>query len=119
VASRNHYIERSRAQLQREIGLAIQSRLRDPRVPMIVSVTDLKLAADTRNATVYVNIYGTDEEQSAAVEALNHAAPFIQKVVSERVKLRHFPRLAFRLDHSIERGAHIEQLLRDIRDDLG
>ncbi len=118
VASQNHYLEHSRAQLLREVGHAIQHRVRDPRIPMIVSVTDLKLATDTRNATVFVNVYGSDDEQRAALEALNHAAPFIQKVVAEHVRLRHFPRLAFRLDHSIEHGAHIEQLLRGIQDEL-
>jgi ribosome-binding factor A len=118
VASRNHYLDHSRAHLVRQIGHAILHRLRDPRIPMIVSVTDLKLATDTRDATVYVSVFGSEEEQTAALEALNHAAPYIQKIVAGQVRMRHFPHLTFRLDHSIERGAHIEQLLREIKDDL-
>jgi ribosome-binding factor A len=119
VASHGHYLERMRSQLLREIGWTIANRVRDPRVPMIVSATDMKLAADTRNATVYVNVFGDDDKaKQEAVAALNHAAPFIQRVVADRVSVRHFPKLLFRLDNSIERGAHIEELLREVQDDL-
>ena len=118
LPSQKHYLDHSRKQLLRHISHTIQHRMRDPRIPLIVSVTDLKLASDTRNATVFVNVYGSEDEQNAAVTALNHAAPYIQKVVGEHVRLRHFPRLVFRLDTSIAHGAHIEQLLREIQNDL-
>lgn len=118
MAVQSHYLERARGQLLREISWAVQNRVRDPRIPLIVSITDLKLASDVRNATVFVNVFGDDTVKQSALDALNHAAPFIQRVVAERVNLRHFPRLAFKLDVSIERGAHIEQLLREVKDDL-
>ena len=108
-----------REQLIREIGWVIQNKVRDPRVPMIVSVTDMKLAGDTRNATVYVNVFGDDKVKTGALIALNRAAPFIQHHVSQRVKLRHLPKLLFKIDDSIERGMHIDELLREVKDDLG
>lgn len=119
MASHGHYLERMRSQLLQEIAWTIANRVRDPRVPMVVSATDMNLARDTRNATVYVNVYGDDDKaKEEAVAALNHAAPFIQHVVAERVSIRHFPRLLFKLDTSIERGAHIEELLKKVQDDL-
>ena len=118
VKSRPYHLEHVRRQLIREIGWAIQNKVRDPRVPMIVSVTDLKLSADTRNATVFVNVYGDERTKESARIALNRAAPFIQRVVGERIKLRHLPKLLFKIDTSIEHGMHIEEILRELKDDL-
>ncbi len=102
----------------REIVWTIKNEVRDPRVPMIVSVSDMKLAPDTRNATVFVHVYGDDTVKRDAIAALNRAAPFIQQVVAGRVQMRHFPKLFFKLDTSIDRGMHIDELLREVRDDL-
>lgn len=118
MKSRPFHLEHVRTQLIREVGWAIKNRVRDPRVPLIVTVTDMKLAGDTRNATVYVNIFGDEKTQKGALIALNRAASFIQHVVGQRVKLRHLPKLLFKLDDSIERGMHIEELLREVNDDL-
>jgi ribosome-binding factor A len=113
-----YHHERLREQLMREIGWVIKERVRDPRVPMIVSVSDMKLAPDSRNATVFVHIYGDETVKEEAVAALNRASPFIQRLVAERVRTRHFPKLRFKLDDSVDKGMHIDDLLREIRDDL-
>jgi ribosome-binding factor A len=113
-----HRFEHIREDLQREISWTIKERVRDPRVPAIVGVTEVKLASDTRNATVFVSIYGDEKVRTGALIALNRAAPYIQNVVAQRVSMRNFPRLVFRLDDSIDRGMHIDELLKDIKDDL-
>ena len=46
--------------------------------------------------------------------ALNHAAGFIQRVLSKRMSLRIFPRLTFVVDDSMENGFRIAKKLRDI-----
>jgi len=102
----------------REIGWTIANRLRDPRIPPIVTVLDVKLGDDTRNATVCVSMYGEDVEKDEAVAALNHAAPAIQKMVSERVSVKHFPKLYFKLDKLLDQGQRINELLNEIKDDL-
>ena len=112
------YNERVREQLVRRISRVIAERVRDPRVPSLVTITDIKLAADTRNATVFASIYADESAAREALEALNHAAPFIQKVVAESLPIRHFPKLYFKLDHSIEYSDHINTLLDKVKDDL-
>jgi ribosome-binding factor A len=113
-----HHLDHIREQLLRAIGWTIKERVRDPRVPPIVTITDIKLATDTRNATVFVSIYGDDKVRKGALIALNRAAPYIQTAVAQRVSMRHFPRLIFKLDDSLDRGMHIDELLREIKDDL-
>jgi ribosome-binding factor A len=112
------YHERIREDLIREIGGVISNNMRDPRIPPVVTVTDLKLAADTRNATVFISILGDDAMKKGALIALNRAAPYVQKLVAQKITIRHFPRLLFRFDDSIERGTRINELLKEIKDDL-
>ena len=118
MAAPKWHIERLSEMLHREIGTVIAQEVRDPRIPGIVTVTEVKLAKDARNATVYVSVMGDDSEKQAALDALAGAAPFIKRTVASRVVTRNFPHLTFRLDTSIEYGQHIDELFRGIQDDL-
>jgi len=115
----HYHFERLREQLQHEIGTVIAGEMRDPRIPPVVTVTQVKLAQDTRNATVFVSIYGDDRVKTGALEALNTAAAYIQRMVSSRITIKNFPHLYFKLDNSLEDSQHINELLKEIKDDLG
>jgi len=112
------HLDRLREDFNREISLAIANSVRDPRVPAGLTITGIELAPDTRNATVLVSVFGEKEFQKAAMEGLNAAAPFIQKVVAGKVKVKHFPKLYFKLDTSLERGEHMYDLFKEIKNDL-
>lgn len=112
------YNERLRGKLQREIAWAITSKVNDPRIPDIVTTTNINLSPDSRNATVFVSVYGSDEEKENAVAALQHAAPFIQRCCLSRIKIKNFPKLFFKLDSSFDRSDHITTLLEHVKDDL-
>jgi ribosome-binding factor A len=118
MANLNFHNERLAGQLQKEIGLVIAHEVRDPRIPSMVTITHIKLAQDIRNATIYVSIFGDRSEKEEAITGLNKAAPFIQRVVAGRITVKHFPKLFFKLDNSIEHGQHINDLLKEIHDDL-
>jgi ribosome-binding factor A len=115
----HYHFERLREQLQHEIGTVIAGEMSDPRIPPVVTVTQVKLAQDTRNATVFVSIYGDDRVKTGALEALNTAAAYIQRMVSSRITIKNFPHLYFKLDNSLEHSQHINKLLKEIKDDLG
>ena len=116
MAAPKWHIERLREQLHREIGTVIAQEVRDPDIPGIVTVTEVNLAKDARNATVYVSIMGDGGETTKAVGALNKAAPFIKRIVASRVVTKNFPQLLFKIDTSIEHGQHIDELIRSIHD---
>jgi len=119
MAAPKFHIERLSEMLRREIGTVIAQKVRDPRIPDIVTVTEVKLSNDTKNATVYTSIMaGGGEEKLGAIDALNRAAPFIQRAVAAHVVTKNFPRLLFKLDTSIEYGQHINDLFKEIQDDL-
>ncbi len=118
MPSLSWHSERLQGRLQREIAWAITNKVNDPRIPEIVTATNIKLSPDNRNATVFVSVYGSEEEKENAISALQHAAPFIQKCCLSRIKTKNFPKLFFKLDSSFDRSDHITTLLEHVKDDL-
>jgi ribosome-binding factor A len=110
--------DRLQEDFRREIALAIANRVRDPRVPSVVTVSEILLSPDTRNATVMISIFGEEIAQKEAIDVLNKAAPFIQNIVAPHIRIKHFPRLYFKLDKSLDYREHLDDLLEKIKDDL-
>ena len=100
-------------QMKQEIADILMRKIKDPRIGF-VTVTDVDLSDDLRNAKVYVSVYGGDDQKKASLEGLKSAASFIRSEVGRRMRLRCVPELLFRFDATVERGAHIMELLREI-----
>lgn len=96
----------------REVLADEVERLTDPRLDL-VSVTGVETSPDLRTAVVYVSTLDL-ERGPEAVEALNGASKRLQGEVGRQVRMKHTPRLSFRLDDAIVHGERIESLLRDI-----
>jgi ribosome-binding factor A len=108
-------LKRLESLLREEISaMILRGEIKDPRLESLTTVTEVTVARDLGHAKVYVSRFGEREALAASVSALNHAAGFIQGVLSKRVSLRTFPKLTFILDDSIERGFRITKKLRDI-----
>ncbi|GHG32035.1 ribosome-binding factor A [Deinococcus indicus] len=84
--------EQLQSQLTRVLSEAI-SGLRDPRVPMIVTVERISLTSDYGIARVYVSAMTGDMDE--LLEALRGARGHLQRQVAEQVKLRRTPTLEF------------------------
>ncbi|NLM51808.1 MAG: 30S ribosome-binding factor RbfA [Firmicutes bacterium] len=109
--------QRVSQELKKEISDILRHEIKDPRVTGLISVTDVDVSKDLSHAKIFVSVYGSEEEQQAALAALKKATGFIRSLVGSRIRLRHVPELTFQLDHSIAYGAHINQVLRQIRQD--
>ncbi len=107
--------ERVSDQMKQEIADILMRKIKDPRIGF-VTVTDVDLADDLRNAKVYVSVYGGDEEKKASLLGLKSASPFIRSELGKRIRMRYVPELLFRFDATVERGAHIMELLREIEE---
>ena len=88
--------------------------LDDPRVAS-VTVTDVKMADNLRDARVFVTVEGTEDERRLALEALHHAAPYVRRQVGFALELRHAPIIHFVRDIVEERAARVEALLGGIK----
>ncbi len=103
--------ERVSDQMKQEIADILMRKIKDPRIGF-VTVTDVEVSHDLRNAKVFVSVYGGDKE--ATVKGLSSAAAFIRSELGGRMRLRRVPELLFRIDSTAERGAHVMELLREI-----
>lgn len=110
----NRKMERVNATLRREIGVLISESLSDPRIVMMTSVTSVETTIDLATATVSVSVMGTDEERTSTLAALESAAGYIRREVEGRVRMRHVPRLQFRLDTRMEKTAQMLAFLDEV-----
>jgi len=99
--------------LREEISEIVGFELDDPRLAM-VTVTDVRVADNLRDARVFVTVAGDEKEAVAALAALRHAAPYVRKQLGFSLNLRHTPELHFVRDTVEEQGARVDQLLAEI-----
>ena len=97
-----------------EISDILLREVKDPRIGF-VSVRDVEVSADLRHATVYVSVYGNEEEREKSMEGLEKANGYIRKLLGERITVYHTPEILFRYDKSLEYGAHISSLLEKVK----
>jgi ribosome-binding factor A len=95
-------------------ALIRRQTIKDPRVLSLAVVTEAAASRDLKHCKVYISYYGDAEQRRQCVEALNHAAGFVQKELAASLRLRFVPRLTFVEDSSIEQGFRIAQKLREI-----
>jgi ribosome-binding factor A len=108
-------LRRIESLLRSEIAsMIIKGEIKDPRVVPLTTITEVKVAKDLGHAKVWVSRFGDRDEVEQSVQALNHAAGYIQGVLSKRVSLRVFPQLKFIRDDSMENGFRIAKKLREI-----
>ena len=104
-------IGRINEEIQRELASLIPN-VKDPRVPGMISVTAVETTPDLRWAKVYVSML---DKSSAAqvVKGLKSAAGYLRRELGRALNLRYTPELLFVEDDSIDKGAHILEMLRD------
>lgn len=100
-------------QMKQEVADILARKIKDPRVSRgCVTVTEVVVSEDLRNAKVFVSTYGGDREET--LKGLTSAAAFIRAELGRRMRLKFMPEIIFRYDDTAERGAHIMELLHEI-----
>lgn len=112
---REKRVQRIGEELRRVISDIIRSKIKDPRIPEIISVTNVIVTNDLSFAKIFVEIMGTKEEQEEALEGLNSAKGFIKKEISTEVKLRQMPELIFILDEILDINQKMEELIEEVK----
>jgi ribosome-binding factor A len=105
-----HRPERIAETLREEIAQIVGYELEDPRLTL-VTVTEVRVADDLRDASVYVTVQGDEKDHLAAMRALQHAAPYVRKQLGFALNLRHTPALHFVRDIVEEKAERVSSLL--------
>ncbi|TXH32449.1 MAG: 30S ribosome-binding factor RbfA [Actinobacteria bacterium] len=93
----------------------LERRIKDPRLGF-VTVTDVRVTGDLREATVFYTVMGDQAEQEATAQALASATGVIRSEVGKQTGIKFTPTIAFVADAVPENAAHIEDLLRQARE---
>ena len=100
--------------IREEVSQIVGFELEDPRVET-VTVTDVRVTENLRDASVYVTVEGTEAEKVAAMKALQKAAPYVRRQLGVALNLKYTPELHFVRDTVEEAAARVEALLNEIK----
>lgn len=113
----NTRFERINEELKKEISNIINYELNNPNVTGLISVTKAKITPDLKYAKVYVSILNSKNIKET-LAGLKKSSGYIRTEIAKRINLRITPELIFELDDSIEYGAKIDSILKDIMKDI-
>ena len=113
----NNRLNRIDEELKKEISYVIQNELKNPNVTGLISVTKVKITPDLKYAKVYVSILNAKNTKDTMAN-LKKSAGFVRTEIAKRVNLRITPEIIFELDDSMEYGAKIDSILKDIMQDI-
>ena len=88
--------------------------IKDPRVNQgMISVTRVETTGDLRYSKIWLSVMGLQNEKEFKI-GLKSAAGWLRRELGSSLKLRNTPELTIELDHSIEYGAHINELISNL-----
>lgn len=106
LARTNDDIQFAMSKLLREV--------KDPRVQQgMISVTRVETTGDLRYCKIWLSVLGMQDEKEFR-KGLKSASGWLRKELGSSMNLRYTPELVFEIDHSIEYGAHINQVISSL-----
>ncbi|MEU4771775.1 30S ribosome-binding factor RbfA [Micromonospora sp. NPDC023644] len=107
-------VRRHAERVRELVASVVRSQIKDPRLGMI-TITDARITADLRDATVFYTVLGDAAAQAGTAAALESAKGMLRSTVGKALGLRHSPTLTFVLDDVQDQVKHIDDLLAQAR----
>ncbi|MDO5041134.1 MAG: 30S ribosome-binding factor RbfA [Peptoniphilus sp.] len=102
-------------EVRRAVSDIIRFKLKDPRIPEIISISKAEVTNDLSFAKIYYSILDDESKKDDTQEALENAKGFIKRELSHAVKLRIMPELIFIYDDSLEINLKIDKLIKEVK----
>ncbi len=104
--------------IKEQAGEIILKEMKDPRIRIgFVTVTGAEVTPDLRQVKIYVSIFGDEKQREECMKALENSKGFFRSELGKRIRMRYTPEVIFKFDKSIEHGARIMELLRELKGD--
>ncbi|HEX75500.1 MAG TPA: 30S ribosome-binding factor RbfA [Dehalococcoidia bacterium] len=100
--------------IRQEISELLRQQINDPRLNSFISVTKVSTSRDLRHAKVFVSTLGNEASKSEISQGFTAASGFLRRELARRLRLRHVPELSFHFDDSIDRGAEVLRLIKQV-----
>ena len=98
--------------VQRELSDILRKKWQSESVA--ITITEVRVAPDLRDARVFVSVVGSEELAEQKLRWLRSKASDIRAEVSRRIILKYLPKFEYLLDHTAVRSARILQVLDEI-----
>ena len=97
------------------VAAMLERRVKDPRLGF-VTVTDVRVTGDTRQATVFYTVLGEEDELTGTAAALESAKGLIRSEVGKQLGIRHVPTLTFIHDALPDTARNLDEVLTRARE---
>ena len=98
--------------IRREISHILHTRYQSETVS--ITVQEVDVSTNLRNAKVYYSIVGDYPEIENARKFFARTKSDIRQMVSRTVTLKYLPHLEFIFDEAMERGARLNEILNEL-----
>lgn len=95
--------------IQQIVAEMLDRRIKDPRLGF-VTVTDARVTADLREATVFYTVFGSEAERADSAAALESAKGVIRSEVGRQTGIKHTPSITFKHDPIPESARAMDDL---------
>ena len=113
MAKNEARLNRINEELRKELSSILAYELKNPNITGMLSVTKVKITPDFKYAKVYVSILNS-KDVDKTMSGLKESSGFIRSRIAKEVNLRITPELVFEIDDSLEYGARIDNILKDL-----
>ena len=107
-------VRRHAERVRELVASVVRTQIKDPRLGML-TITDARITADLRDATVFYTVLGDAAAQAGTAAALDSAKGLVRSTVGKALGLRHSPTITFVHDDVQEHVKHIDDLLAEAR----
>lgn len=108
--------DRVASQIQREMADILRTQVKDPELGMI-TLSDVELSRDLAVAKLYVSFLAAKLPVKDAIKRLMNDVPELRRELGKRIRIRVLPEIRFTYDDSIERGMHMDALLKGLHEE--
>lgn len=100
--------------MHRTIARLLREEFKDPRIGL-VTIVSVEVSRDISFAKVFISVLEEDKILET-VKVLNAASGFFRGHLAKACHFRIVPKIKFIFDESIQRGARMDSLFKDIKD---
>jgi ribosome-binding factor A len=114
--------EKLASEFKRQIYDILTTKVKDPRITEMFSITKVNVDKELTYARVFVSIFSTDAQRSKdTFEAIKASSGFVRRTLYKTMRIRAVPEIDFALDNTMQEGERIEKLLAEIKknEDIG
>jgi bifunctional oligoribonuclease and PAP phosphatase NrnA len=108
-------LQRQNTAIRKTLAKLVAAEVKDPRVGF-VTINGVELSRDQTVARVLFSVMGDEQERSDSLTGLKKARGFLQRRLSDSLRLRNTPDLRFVYDESVDRSMNVDGILAELSD---